>query len=322
VISVATIASVIPPHILGGHGDEGHRIGQLWWLMFGLAAAVYVIVAAFVILAVLRGRRRDRVEHPDLSPARSDAGFIWVGGVIVPVLILSLLGVVTVTTTAGLRNPKPDAVQIHVTGERWWWDVDYTDAHIRTANEVRVPVGQPVDLTLTSDNVIHSFWVPDLAGKVDMIPGQTNHLRFTAKKAGTYRGQCAEFCGLAHAQMAFVVIAQSPTDFGRWLARRTSGAGTQAESDPAAQGQRLFDAQSCSGCHTIAGTTADGRVGPDLSDFGERLSIAALTVPNTRADLRRWITDPQSIKPGNLMPPTQLTPQELDEIVAYLESLR
>jgi cytochrome c oxidase subunit 2 len=290
--------------------------------MFGLAAAVYVIVAAFVLLAVLRGRRRERDGRPDLAPARSDAGFIWVGGVIVPVLILTVLGVVTVTTTAGLRSPTRDAVRIHVTGERWWWDVEYPDAHVRTANEVRIPVGQPIDLILTSDNVIHSFWVPDLAGKVDMVPGQTNHLRFTATKAGTYRGQCAEFCGLAHAQMAFVVIAQSPTDFGRWLTRRTSGAGTQPESDLAEQGQRLFEAQSCSGCHTITGTTAAGTVGPDLSDFGQRLAIGAMTVRNTAAELRRWITDPQSIKPGNLMPPTQLTKQELDEIVAYLESLK
>jgi cytochrome c oxidase subunit 2 len=313
---------MIDPHILGGHGDEGHRIAELWWLMFGLAAVVYVVVAAFVILAVLRGRRRERGDEVELRAARSDAGFIWIGGVIAPVLILTLLGVVTVTTTAGLRTPHRDALQIHVTGERWWWDVEYTDAKVRTANEVRIPVGQPIDLTLTSDNVIHSFWVPDLAGKVDTIPGQTNHLRFTAKQAGTYRGQCAEFCGLAHAQMAFVVIAESPADFGRWLARRSSGAGTQPESDQQEEGQRLFEAQSCSGCHTIAGTTADGRIGPDLSDFGERSAIGAITVPNTAAELRRWITDPQSIKPGNLMPPTQLTPQELDQIVAYLESLR
>jgi cytochrome c oxidase subunit 2 len=313
---------MISPHLLGGHADEGHRIGELWWLMFGLAAAVYVIVAAFVIIALLRGRHRDRGARPDLAPARSDSGFIWIGGVIVPVLILSLLGVVTVTTTAGLREPKPDAVHIHVTGQRWWWDVQYTDAHVRTANEVRIPVGQPIDLTLTSDNVIHSFWVPDLAGKVDMIPGQTNHLRFTANRVGTYRGQCAEFCGLAHAQMAFVVVVESPADYGRWLARRASGAGTQPESDATEEGQRLFDRQSCAGCHTIAGTAAHGDIGPDLSDFGGRGWIAALTVPNTKAELRRWITDPQSIKPGNLMPPTPLSPQELDEIVAYLESLR
>jgi cytochrome c oxidase subunit 2 len=305
-----------PQTILDGGGTESHRVASLWWLMFGLAAAVYIVVGGLVVVAILRGRRTG---DPDTESEGN--GFIWTGGIAMPVVILAVLGVVTVTTTRAVRQEDPGELRVDVAGEQWWWDVDYPDAGVRTANEVHVPVGTVVDVELRSDNVIHSFWVPALAGKVDLIPGQTNHLRFTAREPGTYRGRCAEFCGLQHAHMDFVVIAQPRQDFDRWLARRTSGAGVTPTDEAAAQGQRVFEREACAGCHQIAGTEADGTQGPDLTDFGTRQRIGAGVLDNTPDDLRRWITDPQGVKPGNLMPRVPLSDEEVDEIVAYLESL-
>ncbi len=323
VVAVTTLAGCgngSSPSILDRAGNESDHVASLWWLMFGLAAAVYVLVAGLVLWAIARGRRRERGQAPKRGP--SDGLFIWGGGLLMPVAVLAVLAVVTVTTTKDVRQPSSDELRIHVAGEQWWWDITYPDGGVRTANEIHVPVGRPVDIALSSDNVVHSFWVPQLAGKVDLIPGQTNHLRLTATSAGTYRGQCAEFCGLQHAHMAFVVIAESPQDFARWLARRSSGAGINPTDEQAAQGQRVFERESCAGCHTIKNTSAQGTVGPDLSDFGERRSIGALTVPNTPANLSRWITNSQSIKPGNLMPPIKLDSTELAEVVAYLEGLK
>ena len=228
--------------------------------------------------------------------------------------------VVTVTTTRVLRTSHHGELNIEVVGKRWWWDVQYPTLGIRTANEVRVPVGRPVAIGLDSDNVIHSFWVPQLAGKVDQIPGQHNVLRFTAEKAGTYRGECAEYCGLEHARMNFVVRAVPAGEFARWAARRARPPGPP-EDDLAARGQQVFLREPCAGCHTVAGTTANAKVGPDLTDFGGRTSIGALTVPNDRDHLAAWIVDSQAVKPGNLMPALTLSAADLEALVAYLEGL-
>jgi len=305
--------------VLGGHGSESTRIGGVWWLMFGLSAAVYVGVGGFILVAVMRGRHR-APQEPD---ARQDERFIWLGGLLMPVLILAVLGVVTVTTTRDLRPQDPGAVRIDVIGKRWWWDVRYPDDKVASANEVHVPVGRPVDIRLTSADVIHSFWVPELAGKVDMIPGQVNHLRFTTTKAGVYRGECAEYCGLGHANMAFIVVAEPPEAYARWLERGASTSGETPSAELAAQGQVVFQRESCAGCHTVKGTTAQGKRGPELSDFGSRHTIAAATIPNTPEQLTEWLRDPASIKPGVLMPPSpQISDDEIKALVAYLEGLR
>jgi cytochrome c oxidase subunit 2 len=227
-----------------------------------------------------------------------------------------------VNTTSDLRNAAPGELRVEVVGKRWWWDVRYPDDGVATANEIHIPVGRPVDVTLRSDNVIHSFWVPQLAGKMDTIPGQVNHLHLKATTAGTYRGECAEYCGIQHAHMDFLVIADPPADFARWLTRRRGGAGLTASSDEADRGQVVFNREACAGCHTVRGTPATGTVGPDLSDFGARQWIGSLTVPNTTANLEHWIADPQDVKPGNLMPPTNLSPADLAAIAAYLEGLK
>jgi cytochrome c oxidase subunit 2 len=306
--------------MLDTHGTESRRVSGVWWLMFAMAAVVYVVVAAFIVIAIVRGRR-DKDEAKTKKAPKDDT-FIWLGGIVAPVIILAVLAFVTVNTTEALRNPEAGELRIAVVGKRWWWDVTYPDAGVHTANEIHIPVGQPVDIELASDNVIHSFWVPQLAGKVDTIPGQTNHLRLTATSPGTYRGECAEYCGIEHAHMSFLVIADTPVDFDRWLTRRSNGAGLTPTSDEAANGELVFTREACAGCHTVRGTQAAGQIGPDLSDFGSRQWIGSITVPNTPENLAQWITDPQSIKPGNLMPPTALSAADVAAVTAYLEGLK
>ena len=305
------------PSITDPKGSEAHTIAGVWWLMCGLAAAVYIVVAGFILVAAFRGRRTERGRH---SGAR-DSTFIWVGGIIVPALILLVLGATTVHATDTLRKPEKDPLHIEVVGKRWWWSVSYPDYGFTTANEVHVPVGRPLEIGLDSDNVIHSFWVPQLGGKVDMIPGQHNIWRGRATKEGTFRGECAEYCGLEHAKMNFLVVAQSAASFDTWALRHQHPPSEPA-SQLAANGQVVFMREPCAGCHTIRGTTASGTIGPDLTDIGSRLALGANTVPNTDAYLSGWIVNSQTIKPGNLMPPIPLSASDLQALVAYLRSLK
>jgi cytochrome c oxidase subunit II len=308
---------VKPPSPLHPSSPEARTIAGVWWLMFGLAAAVYAAVAGFIVVAATRGRRRGEAREGRASDER----FIWLGGIVAPVAILGLLAVVTVDSSNTLHQIPAGPLRVDVVGKRWWWAVQYPATGITTANEIHVPVGQAVEVRLRSDNVVHSFWVPELAGKIDLIPGQTTANHFTATSAGVYRGQCAEFCGLQHANMNFVVIAQEPAAFERWVVQhRSPPVGPSSELE--ARGQATFVRSSCAGCHAIRGTDAHATLGPDLTDFGGRTSIGAKTVPNDRGHLEGWIADPQSIKPGALMPPSALEPDELTAIVAYLESLK
>ena len=303
--------------IVNAKGSEAQRIAGVWWLMFGLAAAVYVIVAGFILVGAFRGRRSEMGRPSRLT----DEGLIWVGGLIVPTIILMLLAVVTVHSTTHLRETDTGALRIEVVGKQWWWQVTYPDTGFETANEIHIPVGRQVVIGLDSDNVIHSFWVPPLAGKVDTIPGQHNQLVFTAKQAGVYTGHCAEYCGIQHANMNFDVIAQPAADFDRWLAQHRNPP-SGPSSDLEERGQLAFQSLPCAGCHTVNGTIAEGKVGPNLTDFGARRTIGAGTVPNTSSNLQRWITDAQSIKEGSRMPPIEMGSDDARAIVAYLESLR
>jgi len=298
-------------------GDEATKIANAWWLVFALAVGVYAIVGGFIIVASLRGRR---TEHG--RPSRIPPGaFLWLGGLIVPALILMVVAAVTVQTTAAVRKADPDALRIEVQGKDWWWAVEYPESGVTTANEIRVPVGRPLEIRLTSDNVIHSFWAPNLAGKMDIIPGQPNTLRFTVEEPGVYRGQCAEYCGLQHANMAFYVIAQTPGMFERWLAHRSQPP-LQPAGELEAKGAMVFQRMACAGCHTVEGTQAQGTRGPNLTNLGERRTLGAGTVENTPENLARWIPDASSIKPGVLMPAIPISRADLDAVVAYLESLR
>ena len=214
------------------------------------------------------------------------------------------------------------ALTVDVIGHRWWWEVRYPSRGIVTANDVHVPVGQPVRIVLTSVDVNHSFWVPQLTCKTDLIPGVTNSMWIQADHAGTFRGQCAEYCGVQHAQMIFYVVADPPATFQQWLATQAAPAAAQPVGSALAQGQQVFETAPCASCHTIRGTTARGTLGPDLTHFGSRVSVGAGARPNTTGNLAGWIIDSQGIKPGNLMPPMQLSPQDLQALIAYLESLK
>ncbi len=310
-IVLLAACSKASPNALEPKGPDARSIADVAWLMFAMATAVYVVVAGFIIVGALRGAKASRI---------SDNAFIWVGGLFAPIAILAILAVVTVKTTDSLRTPDPNPLKIEATGFQYWWAVEYPDEKVTTANEIRVPAGRPVEIGLHSKDVIHSFWVPELAGKVDMVPGQRNVIRFTADKPGEYRGQCAEFCGLQHAKMAFLVVAEEPGDYERWVIRQQrprSGPSSERE----AAGEQVFMRSSCAGCHAVRGTEAQGTLGPDLSDFGSRRTIGAVAVPNTRGHLAGWIENSQSIKPGNLMPPVQLEPDELLNLIEYLEGL-
>jgi cytochrome c oxidase subunit 2 len=244
----------------------------------------------------------------------------------VTAVILFVFFIYTLTTGRALASlPAKSALTIQITGRQWWWDVGYVDTvasrRVVTANEIHVPVGVPVQIIATSHDVIHSFWVPNLHGKKDLIPGHTTALWFQADTAGLYRGQCAEFCGHQHANMALWVVAEPRDAYERWYAGQLTTPPDPSDSIALA-GQNVFLSKSCGMCHTIAGTRASSHVGPDLSHIASRRSIAAGTLANTHANLATWISDPQSIKPGSRMPSTPLTSSELGALVTYLETLK
>jgi cytochrome c oxidase subunit II len=246
---------------------------------------------------------------------------LW-GGVIIPVIILAGLLGLTIYSHISLAAPgEPTALTIEVIGHRWCGEVRYPNEGIVSANEIHIPVGRPVEIHLTSRDVIHSFWVPQLAGKLDMNPGETNSMWLQADEPGIYRGICAEFCGLQHANMQFMVIASPEASFQEFVERESQPA-LEPEDDLALTGQQVFMGSSCVYCHTIQGTNATGELGPDLTHIASRLTIGAGILENNRGNLAGWIVDPHTFKPGNLMPPTNMTGAELQALLAYLDTLR
>lgn len=308
----------------GPASQQAGRISQLGEAMYVTAGVVFVLVVAALLWSALR--RRSGEEPADDPRARRSMSIsvLIATGVTTVILFVFLILDVSVGRTITM-NPGNDAIQIRVTGHRWWWDVQYRDSlpqnWATTANEIHVPVGRPVVFELRSADVIHSFWPPSLNGKRDLIPGDENSIWFQADTAGTYRGQCAEFCGYQHAKMAFLIVAEPPDSFGAWLARQRDTARTPKDS-VALRGQEVFLASSCVMCHAIAGTPAGSRVGPDLTHLASRRTIAAGTLPNTRGNLAGWILDPQTVKPGVLMPATPLSPEDLQALLTYLETLK
>ncbi len=301
------------PSILDAQGPGSRRIEGLWWLMLWISVVVFAVVVLLLGMALIRTRWRTEGEPGWGEP------FIVVAGVIVPSLILGGVFVISLRDLNALTAGGNDArLTIEVVGHDWWWEARYPGEAV-TANEIHIPVGEPVRFRVSTADVIHSFWVPQLGPKIDMIPGRENVTWLEADRPGRYRGQCAEFCGLQHANMAFFVVAEPPGRFQAWLENEAAPAAPPDGS--AVEGQEVFLTSTCVGCHTIRGTEAAARLGPDLTHLAARETIAAGTLPNTRANLARWIADPQSIKPGAIMPPTQLSGEELEALLDYLESL-
>lgn len=282
--------------------------------MLGLGVAVAIIV--FLLLAVAVFSRARPAAWKEI---------LWIGGggLVLPLAVLIPLYLATVVTSSALTRPaEPHSnLAVEVTGHMWWWEVTYPDHGVVTANEIHIPAGRPVLVRLRSDDVIHSFWVPRLHGKVDLNPGSWNELRIEADEPGVYRGQCAEYCGLQHARMAFLVVAESPEDFDRWIAARSRPAPDPATA-PTERGLHVFMEAGCAACHAIAGTEASGREGPDLTHLASRRTLAAGQLPNTTGALGGWIVDPQATKPGALMPPSRLEPGDLQALLAYMGTLR
>lgn len=290
---------------------------MLWWIMFAVGGLVYLVVMGYLLLGLFRRRPADFDETQQPEGTRA---VVW-GGAVIPAFILVGIFGVTVFTMGALDEPAAaEELTIEVTGHQWWWDVRYPELGFRTANEIHIPVGQPVALKLLSDDVIHSFWVPELHGKLDMIPGQVTEFWLEASEPGTYLGECAEFCGVQHAKMQFLVIAEEEEAFLQWVAQQQQPAREPAE-ELAIEGQQIFLDSTCINCHAVEGANATGDLGPDLTHLASRRTLAAGTVPNTRGNLAGWIVAPQSIKPGSLMPPTELSGSQLQALLAYLETL-
>jgi cytochrome c oxidase subunit II len=286
--------------------------------MFWISAVVFVVVVG--MLAAGLWRRRSNDEDPR-RPVKWGEPFILIAGVVIPAVVLVAVFLISLRDMSELSAPDEDAeLTIDVVGHDWWWEATYEPSGAVTANEIHIPAGRPVRVRLTTDDVIHSFWVPQLQVKVDMIPGKTNDMWLEADEPGRYRGQCAEFCGLQHANMIFYVVAQTPDDFESWLNDQALPA-AQPDVSSAAQGEDVFMNSTCVGCHAIRGTEATANVGPDLTHIGGRRTIAAGVIENTRANMATWILDPQEVKPGAVMPPTDLSSDELNDLLDYLGQL-
>jgi cytochrome c oxidase subunit 2 len=299
-------------------GPHAEGVARLAWIMFGAGLAIFVIVLALLAFAASPAGRRRRWMTGD--------GFVFGFGAVFPVVSLAALLFYGVALSGRLAAPGPPVLRILVEGEQWWWRVSYVgpdgDVRLESANEIRIPTGRPVEFVLQTRDVIHSFWVPSLAGKLDMIPGRTNSYRFAASRPGIYRGQCAEFCGAQHALMAFYVVAMEKDEFEAWYARESRSADRPVVAIRA-RGADLFVSQGCGACHTVRGTQADGRLGPDLTHVGGRRSIAAGTLPTNVGTVAAWIASSQHLKPGNRMPSFEdLTGEDLRAVAAYLEGLK
>jgi cytochrome c oxidase subunit 2 len=298
-------------------------IADLWWWM--LAAAVFVFAGALALLVLAWVRRRQ--PGLPLVGRLGESGFnglVVVFGMVVPLLALIVVFVVanfSVASVTDAPDPGSTAMTIVVTGNQWFWDVRYPGDGAVTANEIHIPTRTRVNTVLRTDDVIHSFWMPQLNRKADMIPGHPNRILLYADHPGVYRGQCAEFCGLQHANMAMTVVAQTPPRFRAWLANMARPRRAPASAE-ARRGEQVFLSERCSSCHTIRGTTADGSIGPDLTHVATRARIAAQTIANTEHGLTRWVSDPQRIKPGTKMPAVDLSTPELRAVVSYLRGLR
>jgi len=318
--------------VVDAAGQQSGRIATLWWFFFWLLLTIFAAVMAVLGMALMRRPGKEEAEQIETrrepSAAKSDRirRVVWLASSATVVILLGLI-VMSVATGKSMSEygHTKAGLTIDVQGNQWWWYVRYLNDEAQqivvTANEIHIPVGRPVMIRGTSNDVIHSFWVPDLHGKRDMIPSRVNTEWIEADRPGRYRGQCAEFCGLQHAHMAMWVVAESPEDFKKWFDRQLQPAA--APTDPhLLKGQQVFLNSQCVFCHNITGTMASGQVAPDLTHFGSRLSIAAGTLPNNKGNLAGWIADPQNIKPGNHMAQVPVKSEDLEPLVDYLESLK
>ena len=323
---LAAPPSEVPQTTIFPKSDGAHIINNLYVLIFVLATIVFFLVQGGLVYILWRYRYREGHPLPEQVHGNTKLEIGWTIG---PAIVLLAIAIPTIQAIFALESP-PDigepgqqvagSLPIEVIGHQWWWEFRYPEQNIVSANELVVPVGRTVELRMRSDDVIHSWWVPQLMGKQDVMPAHVNILWFTAIEAGQYRGQCAEYCGIQHALMRMTAIVHSQADWDAWVARNQRPA--QPTTDLAQQGAEVFSRNACVGCHAIQGTNAQSRIGPDLSHFGSRTTLAAGILDNTPENLARWLRNPQEVKEGNKMPNLNLRPQEVDALVEYLYSLK
>ncbi len=316
------------PSMLEAQGPAANEIAGLWWLLFWVSVAVVALVFGLLAWGLWR-RRADVGSRPTTMRGQPEQALpggerTWVvgGGIVMPagILIGVLAATLSVMRSTAATVPSSDVV-IEIVGHQWWWEVRYPIHNFTTANEIRIPVGVPVELRMTGADVIHSLWIPELHGKMDLIPGRTTSLVIQADQAGEFLAQCTEFCGTQHAKMRLVVVAESPEAFAIWIRGQQAEVAAPTDENQR-RGQQIFLGAACVYCHTVRGTNATGQVGPDLTHLASRRTIAAGFLPNNRGHLAGWILDPQALKPGNLMPPTALSGEDLNDLLIYLESLK
>jgi cytochrome c oxidase subunit II len=311
-----------PNNTLQPHSEPARQITTLWWWMLVAATIVFLGTLGFIVIAYVLRRRQGA---PLIGEGEgATRGVVLLFGFAIPIVVL--IAVFTVANFAVAAHtdappPRKGVMRVAVVGRQWWWDVRYPGTKAVTANEIHIPVGTRVDVTVSSADVIHSFWIPKLNRKIDLIPGHPNRISLTADKPGRYYGSCAEYCGLQHAHMRMVVIAQPRARFEAWL--RSAEADASVPSTARQQrGERTLMANACAACHQIRGTGAKGRVGPDLTHLMGRRSIAAGTLAMSRGNLYGWIANPQALKPGTKMPAVTMDAATLHALVAYLGTLR
>lgn len=312
---------------LNATGIQAAHVENLWWLMFSICSAAFVATMVAVVWAVLRARRAERTGESRVSRAGERRLTRWVsGGLAVASVLLGIMFFASIFTDRAIaRLPLEDALHVEVTGYQWWWEAKYDDPTpsnmFTTANELHIPVGRPVVMTLRASDVIHSLWIPNLAGKKDLIPGRTNTLTLRADAPGVYRAQCAEFCGWQHANMALFVVAESPADYQTWVDTQRTPA-PEPSDDAARRGRDVFEKGTCAMCHAIKGTNANATRGPDLTHVASRRSLGAGVVPNSPEHRAAWVSDASAIKPGTNMPPQPMPAADLQALLAYLGTLQ
>jgi cytochrome c oxidase subunit 2 len=315
---------VSTPSIFAPASTLAFAIRDLSYFVLGICAVIFIVVSGVLTYCIIRFRRRpgDEGREPPQVYGSNQIELAWT---VVPVLIVVILFLATARYIFGVERLRPPhGLQVTIIGNQWWWEIRYPDLGIITANELHVPVSDPANpaavfLTLQSADVIHSFWVPQLAGKMDVIPNRTNRMWFDPQTPGLYVGQCAEYCGLQHAGMQLRVIVHPRDEFAQWVATQQA----PAIDDPGVRGGReIFQSLACINCHTVRGTPANGIFGPDLTHLMSRATLAAGVARNTPENLRAWIDRPDTLKPGALMPAMKLSHRDLDQLVAYLLTLR
>jgi len=304
------------PTMFSSASSSAKDISTLTYTLFGILAVILIVVWVWLFLAIKRFRKRPESEASQIRGSRTGE-IVWT---VIPLIIVGVLFYLTLHTTNQILGQRSSAA-VTVTGHQWWWEFSYPQGGFKTADELHLPVDVGTSASILSADVMHGFWIPQLGGKVDAIPGHVTKTTVTPTATGTYIGECSEFCGMEHHDMRFLVVVQSAQDYAAWYANQQTPAAPPSGA-LAQAGAKLIASLQCSSCHMIRGTSVQGTICPDLTHFGSRLSIAGDTLTNTAQNLRVWLKDPQAVKPGTIMPTMQLSAGQLDELVAYLEGLK